>query len=282
MPDTIEGKTKIVESMGGTYARIHSKDDITAGDGKRHEIMQGKAANSNRITQDVFVFLRRLGIPVAYVNGDSETSFLSLLCDQQPWEVVLRRRSRGSMFKRHPEFPDGYRFEEPRVEFYLKTSGRVWRSVSRDKVYAELKCDDPLAIIKGNVVSLYEASAQFAPGGFFVRIDACDVFKKEEDQALMEEMKDIALRSFLLLEQAFEELGAELDDLKVEFGVAANGKLYLSDVIDCDSWRLRYRGVNLDKQGFREGEPIEDTLRRYQIAAKLTRKFSGLSADVLV
>ncbi len=42
----IEGKTKIIIDAGDGTVLIRSKDDITAGDGAKHDVIEGKAASS--------------------------------------------------------------------------------------------------------------------------------------------------------------------------------------------------------------------------------------------
>jgi phosphoribosylaminoimidazole-succinocarboxamide synthase len=44
----IEGKTKVIADAGGGEVLIRSKDDITAGDGAKHDVLDGKAAASTR------------------------------------------------------------------------------------------------------------------------------------------------------------------------------------------------------------------------------------------
>jgi hypothetical protein len=45
-PRRVEGKTKVIEDAGGGEVLIRSKDDITAGDGAKHDVLDGKAAEA--------------------------------------------------------------------------------------------------------------------------------------------------------------------------------------------------------------------------------------------
>lgn len=98
-----EGKTKkilIAETPG--HVVVESKDDLTAGDGAKHDVISGKAPLSNRTTSNVFRILKACGLPVAFVEEVDETRFLAEQCDMIPYEVVVRREAYGSFLKRHP------------------------------------------------------------------------------------------------------------------------------------------------------------------------------------
>src|SRR4051794_32221639 len=64
----IEGKTKVVEDAGNGEVLIRSKDDITAGDGAKHDVLEGKAAASTRTTCNIFGLLERNGVPTHFVD----------------------------------------------------------------------------------------------------------------------------------------------------------------------------------------------------------------------
>ena len=67
--------------------------------------------------------------------------------------------------------------------------------------------------------------------------------------------------------------GGKLDDFKVEFGLI-DGKLYLADVVDCDSWRVMWQDMKLSKQVFRDdAEALRQTAVVYTVAASLTERF---------
>ena len=61
-----EGKTKIIRASGNDPEKVLvlSKDDITAGDGAKHDLIEGKAALATRTTCNVFRLLKACGLPV--------------------------------------------------------------------------------------------------------------------------------------------------------------------------------------------------------------------------
>lgn len=93
-----EGKSKkiyraeIDEGQGDTVI-VRSKDDITAGDGAKHDVIPGKGRMSNQTTCNVFRLLKECGIPVAFVEQIDDTSFAAPKCKMYSYEVVVRREA---------------------------------------------------------------------------------------------------------------------------------------------------------------------------------------------
>ena len=140
-----EGKTK-TDSSGRRPARpgraYVAKDDITAGDGAKHDIIPDKGRLATTTTCNVFRLLKACGLPVAFEEQDSATSFIAPGCHMLPYEVVVRREAHGSYLKRNPHFAKGQLFPQLIVEFFLKTKDRNWKG-------KPLVCDDPLMQIRG-------------------------------------------------------------------------------------------------------------------------------------
>ena len=134
-----EGKTKKVFKIkdGSDLVAVISKDDITAGDGAKHDIIPNKGRLANATTSNVFRLLKACGLPVGFVEQDSETSFVAPNCEMLPYEVVTRREAHGSYLKRNPHFAKGQLFPQLIVEFYLKTKDKNWKG-------KPLVADDPL------------------------------------------------------------------------------------------------------------------------------------------
>ena len=258
-----EGKTKRIHSVSDLdLVRIESKDDITAGDGAKHDVFEGKAEYSTETTCNVFELLDRHDIPSAFVKRCSKTEFLARRCEMLPFEVVIRGVAMGSFLKRNPEIEKGKALNPPLVEFYLKTSGRSFNSVTLPK-------DDPIITeFASTYVIVYDPSKPYGAGeGILVPIEKED---RGEEQCMSlrqakELMETTAHQVFLILAVAWRRLGFTLADLKIEFGITSDGRLVVADVIDNDSWRvLTAEGVHLDKQRYRDGEGIEKVRDLYR------------------
>lgn len=264
-----EGKTKIVRQLVADYnmAVVDTKDDITAGDGEKHDKIKGKAELSTRTTCNIFDYLAAHNVRQAYVGRDGPTSFLTWLCKMIPVELVVRNEAAGSYCKRHPDVPEGKVFDRPVVEFYLKTKDRIFGGQS-------LPCDDPL-MEYDEADGCWHLFNPKEPDRTLARIGIVESFTKEYAKELftqLQKCEDIALDVRRLLSDAWKKQGGRLIDMKLEFG-SINGVPFLADVIDCDSWRVRWNGLQLSKQGYRDGEDIDQVLAVYRIAAAVTDRF---------
>src|ERR1700761_9756766 len=76
------------------------KDDATAGNGARHEIIDGKGVLNNRISEYIFSRLNTLGIPTHFIRRINMREQLIKEVEIIPLEVVGRNVAAGSMSKR--------------------------------------------------------------------------------------------------------------------------------------------------------------------------------------
>ncbi|MBI5004648.1 MAG: phosphoribosylaminoimidazolesuccinocarboxamide synthase [Candidatus Lloydbacteria bacterium] len=256
-----QGKTKKiwphvdVENM----VEIENKDDVTAGDGKKHDIIKDKGSFATQVTVQCFRLLEREGVKTHFRDcnlAEQNNVFVARQCKMIPIEVVVRRFAEGSYLKRYPDTKKGERFETPPVEFFLKD----------DRLH------DPLIVYQGcDMWYSYSASEIFHGGepedrrnilfgaDFFQDVRLC--------RKIIARMQQTARLVFLILEKAWETQRHTLIDLKIEFGFdCGTGELLVADTIDNDSWRLRRGGKDgkeMSKQAYRDGEPLETVRNNY-------------------
>jgi phosphoribosylaminoimidazole carboxylase/phosphoribosylaminoimidazole-succinocarboxamide synthase len=84
------------------------------------------------------------------------------------------------------------------------------------------------------------------------------------------------------LEKAWQLEGGTLVDLKVEFGLDAEGRLLLADVIDNDSWRVLEGGAYIDKQIYREGGALDTVAQSYRRVAEIAARFRLPQQQIIV
>ncbi|MCD6229425.1 MAG: orotidine-5'-phosphate decarboxylase [Candidatus Diapherotrites archaeon] len=116
-----EGKTKTVfeDAKDENAVLLFFRDDITAGDGAKHDIMGGKGKLNWETTTEVFRFLESKGIATHFISSPKQCYLKAKKVEMIPIECVARRLAYGSLLKRLP-FEKKHRFEVPLVEFFFK------------------------------------------------------------------------------------------------------------------------------------------------------------------
>jgi len=257
-----EGKTKIIYDAGEGRVIMYSKDDITAGDGSKRDVISGKGAVATKTTANVFRLLNRHSIPTHFVEQIDAVRLLCIKCKMIPLEVTIRGTAAGHYVKQNPNVNEGVDLEEPVVDFTFKDDAR----------------HDPLVVIaEDGTWELHNPEKPVSPDTL---IEEIDPLLSEEEGDIVEE---IGKRTFSVLKEAWEKLDVKLIDLKIEFGWTEDNRLIIADVIDNDSWRLWPDGDKsrqLDKQIYREGGALDEVLRNYEIVADMTDQFA-ISPGVL-
>ena len=265
-----EGKTKTIHLLksGSDLVTVQSKDDITAGDGAKHDIIPDKGRLANATTCNVFRLLKACGLPVAFVEQESPISFVAPKCDMLPYEVVVRREAHGSYLKRNPHLSKGQLFPHLLVEFYLKTKDKQWKG-------KPLVADDPYMrfVEDTGQIELYNPAKPLLGQEPFLVLSTKNVFSRADEAKFFPEMKRVARQAFLALEKAWQLEGGRLVDLKVEFGFDSKKNLLLADVIDNDSWRVIESGGYIDKQVYRDGGALDDVAAKYRRVSEITSHF---------
>ncbi|WP_039760242.1 phosphoribosylaminoimidazolesuccinocarboxamide synthase [Bartonella queenslandensis] len=115
-----EGKAKILYEgpEPGTYIQFF-KDDATAFNAKKHEIIDGKGVLNNRISEHIFSHLGRLGIPTHFIKRINMREQLIKAVEIIPLEVVVRNVAAGSLAKRLG-LEEGTPLPQSIIEFYYK------------------------------------------------------------------------------------------------------------------------------------------------------------------
>jgi phosphoribosylaminoimidazole carboxylase/phosphoribosylaminoimidazole-succinocarboxamide synthase len=260
-----QGKTKIIREWpdDANLVLIESKDDITAHNALKHDVLPEKAKLATQTTVNVFRLLKACGIPVAFERQISPNTFLAQHCVMIPYEVVVRRQGHGSFIKRNPYIKKGEIFPKLVTEFFLKTTGNQWQGVQIPK-------DDPLIQFADNKAKLYLPDVPLWNQQPFMQLDEYPLHDKQER---FETMRTIACKTFLILENAWRQVGCALADFKIEFGFDTNNNLLLADVIDNDSWRVVHDNNYIDKQVYRDGGALDTVGALYQRVASLTAQF---------
>jgi len=252
-----EGKTKIIYEHPDDPKTVYMvfKDDITAGDGVKHDILEGKALLDWQTNRDIFEYLNRMGVETHYIESPQEkVSLVKKLDKKINLEVVTRRVAAGSILK-WGNIKEGTRFDPPVTQFHYK-----------DDFLHDPMLDN-------------------------IFIDHIIRDKGSQEFAVMRETNG---KVFVLLEKAFAQFKVQLIDFKLEYGIV-DGEVLLIDEITGGSFRLwpfakenpNLQQSNLlseldplgrlDKDIYRRGEELSKVKSKFQVIAQITSSFKDFS-----
>ena len=117
-----EGKSKIIYSTDAVNdgVRVFFKDDATAFNGIKKEILKGKGQLNCTISTFFMKMLKQKGIPVHFISQVSANEQLCQKLKIIPLEVVVRNVAAGSICKRYG-IEKGFVFDDPLCELFYKS-----------------------------------------------------------------------------------------------------------------------------------------------------------------
>ena len=98
---------------------IEFRDDMTAGDGARKEIMSKKGAYNTIISAKIFKVLEENGIETQFIDLPEENVMLAKKLEMIPIEVIVRNIATGSLVRKYP-IDDGTKLDPPIVQMDFK------------------------------------------------------------------------------------------------------------------------------------------------------------------
>ncbi len=215
---------------------MEASDRISAGNGLKTDVINGKGVANNIISSAIFCSLEEKGIPTHYVGfGTNEASKIVKKANPILLEVIGRFKASGSYVKRY-NVPNMMSFNPVFVEYTYKSDS------AGDPFIGEN------AIVSNGILTKREL-------GYIEYIT---------------EQVGYVIKDF------FAICNIELIDYKIEFGKLSNGRIVVIDEISPDTCRLldMESGKCLDKDRFRKdmGEVEETYDEVSQRVLKLRKK----------
>lgn len=294
---TVEGKTKTIHPGKREHTvLLVTKDVLTAGDAAKRAEIAGISEHKTTQAANVFTLLNRRGLPTAFIERAAPNALLCHGCEMLPLELIIRRFAWGSYLKRYPEYrrDDGTprRFDQLVTEInhkwavvaaptaedpYQIPEEEARERFLRDGVWEKGIHTDPIVELDDGRWMLYSHTEPISGAGPIMEITP--VVSDDERREIVENMM---IPTFEILEQAWRGIETRygpvtLVDLKIEVGRRhSDNRLVIADVIDNDSWRIWPGGnpaYQLDKQVFRDDDPLSAVAENYALVAELTKKF---------
>ncbi len=95
-----EGKAKVLYDLGNGNVKIYYKDDATAFNGVKKDVLSDKGVYNNKITTIIYEYLAKNGVKTHFVEKISDREQICKKVDIIPLEVIIRNIAAGSMAKR--------------------------------------------------------------------------------------------------------------------------------------------------------------------------------------
>ena len=115
-----EGKAKrLYATDDPNLAIIEYKDSFTAFNGEKRAEMSGKGRLNNRISAEIFEYLKENDVPLHFVRRIDDLRQVATRVKILPLEVVVRNITTGSIVKRLG-IEEGKKLPRPLLEFYYK------------------------------------------------------------------------------------------------------------------------------------------------------------------
>ena len=209
-----EGKAKTLFFYDDNKIIQYFKDDATAFNKKKHEIINEKGILNNLISEFIFKYLSENGVENHFIERLNDREQLVKKVDIIPVEVIIRNIATGTLTKRLG-IQEGLKLKKPLIEFTLKSD----------------ELDDP--IISEEHIDVLEYAEK-------------DEINDIKDQALL--INKLLLQLFSSINIQLVDFKIEFGRLTID------KKVILADEISPDSCRLwdKSSSEKLDKDRFRK------------------------------
>ena len=131
-----EGKAKIIYSTSDKNLVIqYFKDDATAFNAEKKEVIEGKGVLNNRLSEFFMSGLNNIGVPTHFIKRINMREQLVRSCEIIPLEIVVRNFAAGSISDRLG-IEEGTQLPRPIIEYYYKDDSLGYPIVSEEHIAA--------------------------------------------------------------------------------------------------------------------------------------------------
>ena len=160
---------------------IEFRDDITAGDGKRKEVMADKGAYNAVISAKIFKVLEEKGIKTQFVDLPEPNVMIAKKLEMIPIEVIIRNIATGSLVRNYP-IEDGTKLEPPIVQMDYKDDEYHDPMLNDSLIKAlGIATQEEIEILTEEALKVNEILREFFAGAGIILVDFKIEFGKDSE-----------------------------------------------------------------------------------------------------
>ena len=160
---------------------IEFRDDMTAGDGARKEVMNNKGAYNAVISSKIFRVLEENGVETQFIGLPEPNVMIARKLEMIPIEVIVRNIATGSLVRKYP-IADGTRLEPPIVQMDFKDDEYHDPMLNDSLIKAlGIATQDEIDIITEKALKINEVLKEFFADAGIILVDFKVEFGKDKD-----------------------------------------------------------------------------------------------------
>ena len=160
---------------------IEFRDDMTAGDGARKEVMANKGAYNAVISAKIFKVLEENGIQTQFVDLPEPNVMIAKKLEMIPIEVIIRNIATGSLVRNYP-IEDGKRLDPPIVQMDFKADEYHDPMLNDSLIKAlGIATQEEIEILTEKALKINEILTKFFADAGIILVDFKIEFGKDKD-----------------------------------------------------------------------------------------------------
>ncbi len=202
-----EGKAKSVyRSDEPDRLIMRFRDDITAFDGEKKDVLSGKGRFNAEVSAFFFRYLEEHGIPTHYLGLIDQSAMVVRNLEMIPLEVIVRNIAAGSIVRRYP-FKEGTLLDPPVIMIDYKSDVLHDPMLNDDLILAlNLVTRDELDLIKAIALKVNELLSDYLDARGITLVDFKMEFGRRDGEICLGD--EISMDSMRLWDR---ETGRSLD-----------------------------------------------------------------------
>ena len=158
---------------------IEFRDDMTAGDGARKEVMNKKGAYNAIISSKIFKVLEESGVETQFIDLPEPNVMIAKRLEMIPIEVIVRNIATGSLVRNYP-IEDGTKLDPPIVQMDYKDDEYHDPMLNRSLIRAlDIATDDEVDILIEKALKINEVLSEFLADAGIILVDFKVEFGKD-------------------------------------------------------------------------------------------------------